>query len=223
MKNLFFVSVAILILSATTNTVKAQKYFNFQNSFTTSTDAAPVQPSEQLQSIQYTTPAATQAKQGSSIPNKMLMFTEECKRMHFKFAQLLNREVESLTNNSLFNFLNDWWSTRYRYGGTTHSGIDCSAFVGLLINTVYSFKLPRTAREQYAATKRIALKDMIEGDLVFFNTTGGISHVGVYLGGGFFTHSSCSQGVTISSLTDGYYKSRYIGGGRIANTAPQVY
>lgn len=218
MKSLFFVSVASFLLLATTTQVKAQKYFNFQNSFSSSEEAAPVQPSSQLQGMKYTVPATTTSSAG----NKMLMFTEECKRMHFKFAQLLNREVESLSNNSLFTFINDWWSTRYRYGGTTRKGIDCSAFVGLLINTVYSFKLPRTAREQYAVTKRIPLKDMMEGDLVFFNTTGGVSHVGVYLGGGFFTHSSCSQGVTISSLTDGYYKNKFIGGGRIVNQTPHT-
>lgn len=51
--------------------------------------------------------------------NKMLLVTENCKTIHFKFAQILNREVETITNTRLFQFINDWWGTRYRYGGTT--------------------------------------------------------------------------------------------------------
>jgi len=58
---------------------------------------------------------------------------------------------------------------------------------------------------------------MLEGDLVFFNTRGGVSHVGVYLGDGYFVHSSSSAGVTINSLNESYYSRKFIGGGRIEN------
>ena len=131
-----------------------------------------------------------------------------------KYAQLLNREVEKLGNISLFRFIEEWWQTPYRYGGTGKTGIDCSAFAGLLLSSVYGFQLPRTARDQYNATEKVEPEDMKEGDLVFFNTRGGISHVGVYLGEGYFVHSSTSQGVTINNLEDDYYKARFRGAGR---------
>ena len=131
-----------------------------------------------------------------------------------KYAQLLDREVEKLGNISLFRFIEEWWQTPYRYGGTGKSGIDCSAFAGLLLSSVYGFQLPRTARDQYNATEKVEPADMKEGDLVFFNTRGGISHVGVFLGDGYFVHSSTSQGVTISHLEDDYYKARFRGAGR---------
>lgn len=214
MKHLFFVAVAICILSGTSLTANAQKYFKFENSASMDAEALVSQPSEAIPTIQYTV-AAPAVKKSNTIPSKVMMLTENCKKLQFKFAQLMNKEVENITNFALFTFLNDWWKTRYRYGGTGRSGIDCSAFTGLLFSTVYAFKLPRTAREQYRASKRVALKDMVEGDLVFFNTTGGVSHVGVYLGDGYFTHSSSSQGVTISSLTETYYKNKFIGGGRV--------
>jgi lipoprotein Spr len=54
-----------------------------------------------------------------------------------------------------------------------------------------------------------------EGDLVFFNTRGGVSHVGVYLDNDYFVQAS-SHGVTISSLDDHYYKKRFICGGRVS-------
>jgi murein DD-endopeptidase / murein LD-carboxypeptidase len=53
--------------------------------------------------------------------------------------------------------------------------------------------------------------------LVFFNTRGGVSHVGIYLGDGYFTHSSSSKGVTISNLDEAYYSKKYIGGGRVVD------
>jgi lipoprotein Spr len=50
---------------------------------------------------------------------------------------------------------------------------------------------------------------------VFFNTTGGISHVGVYLANNKFVHAATSNGVAISDLEDMYYKKRFIGASRV--------
>jgi lipoprotein Spr len=56
---------------------------------------------------------------------------------------------------------------------------------------------------------------MQQGDLVFFKTGRGVSHVGLYLGNGYFTHASTSIGVTISNLSETYWTKKFIGGGRI--------
>jgi hypothetical protein len=142
--------------------------------------------------------------------------TEQCSPVQFKFAQLLDREVETLTNTYLFNFIDEWWAVRYRYGGTTMRGVDCSSYTGQLLYTVYGVSVPRTAREQYRVTTRVRKDELKEGDLVFFNTRGGVSHVGIYLSDGYFTHSSCSHGVTISNLNEAYYSRKFISGGRLA-------
>jgi murein DD-endopeptidase / murein LD-carboxypeptidase len=141
--------------------------------------------------------------------------TEQCSPTQFKFAQLLDREVETLTNTYLFNFIDEWWAVRYRYGGTTMRGVDCSSYTGQLLYTVYGTSMPRTAREQYRVTGRVRKDELQEGDLVFFNTRGGVSHVGIYISDGYFTHSSCSKGVTISNLNETYYSKKFISGGRV--------
>jgi lipoprotein Spr len=139
--------------------------------------------------------------------------------IQFKYSQLLNREVESVNNIPLFRFIEEWWDTPYRYGGHTKKGIDCSSFTGFLLGSVYSVRLPRTARQQYDACIKIPKDEMTEGDIVFFNTRGGVSHVGVYLGEGYFVHASTSNGVTINNLDEEYYSTRFLGAGRMNNPA----
>ena len=141
---------------------------------------------------------------------------EKCSALQFKYAMLINMEVENLTNTTLYNFIEEWWATRYHYGGTDKSGIDCSAFTGKVLTNIYGIVTPRTSVEQYAVSEKISRENLKEGDLVFFNTRGGVSHVGVYLGNNFFVHSSVKSGVTINSLMDDYYGRKFIGGGRIA-------
>lgn len=140
---------------------------------------------------------------------------ENISAMQFKYAMLMNVDVESLTNTDLYNFITEWYGTHYRMGGTTKKGIDCSAFTGTLMSSVFSLNLPRTAREQYNICEHINKEELMAGDLVFFNTRGGVSHVGVYLANNHFVHSCSSQGVMISSLDDTYYSKKYIGGGRV--------
>ncbi|MBK8494774.1 MAG: C40 family peptidase [Chitinophagaceae bacterium] len=112
-----------------------------------------------------------------------------------------------------------WWGTRYKYGGATEKGIDCSAYTGTLVHKLYGLVLPRTSREQYEECTKLEKDELQQGDLVFFKNGRRISHVGLYLGNGYFTHASTSIGVTISHLTEEYWSRKYIGGGRINTPA----
>ncbi len=138
----------------------------------------------------------------------------------FKYAIRLDVPVEALQNKSLYNLIDEWWGTPYRLGGTTQRGIDCSAFVQTLMFGVFSLQLPRTAREQKDMTTWIPMSDLREGDLVFFNTRGSVSHVGVYLHNNKFVHASTSGGVMISDLNETYWSRKLIGAGRLAGTTP---
>jgi cell wall-associated NlpC family hydrolase len=147
---------------------------------------------------------------------------EKASDLQLKYAVLLNTEVEMLENNNLLAHIDEWYGTRYRYGGTTKTGIDCSAFVQAVYLSAFAVSLPRTAREQYRHSKIISATEMKAGDLVFFNTTGGISHVGIYLMNNKFVHASTSYGVTISDMFDPYYLKRFIGIGRVEKPEAKV-
>ncbi len=106
----------------------------------------------------------------------------------------------------------------YQYGGNSKSGIDCSAFTQNIYKNTLSVNLLRSAREQYKQGEIISdVDDLQFGDLVFFDTRSGVSpgHVGIYIGDELFAHASTKKGVTISSITHSYYKTRFMSGRRV--------
>ncbi|MBV8280655.1 MAG: C40 family peptidase [Candidatus Eremiobacteraeota bacterium] len=101
----------------------------------------------------------------------------------------------------------------YVFGGTSASGFDCSGFVQHVF-AMLGIGLPRTADAQYDVG-RPAVGGPKPGDLVFFDTYGGVSHVGIYLGHGKFVHASSSRGVMVSHLSESYWAARYVGAKRL--------
>ena len=138
--------------------------------------------------------------------------------LQFKYAIKMNVEVERLANRDLYKFIESWWGTPYRMGGSTQKGVDCSAFTQTLMSVIYGLEIPRTAREQKASSAVVGEDELREGDLVFFNTRGrGVSHVGIYLLDNQFVHASSSSGVMISNLNDSYWHKRFITAGRVVD------
>lgn len=243
MKHLFVVAVATGIFTGTSFEANAQTNVNLEKLTSKSKTASPkfindieITPNgaptdgdhysnEDFAASQAALPMPKQEPTVATFKNTIAssgeMAIEKCTGLQFKYAMLLDMEVETLTNFTLLNFIDEWWATRYRYGGTDKSGIDCSSFTGKLQQEVYNNSMPRTAREQFQVCEKISKENLQEGDLVFFNTRGGVSHVGVYIGNNCFVHSSTNNGVTISSLTDDYYSKRFIGGGRAVSSTVQ--
>ena len=98
----------------------------------------------------------------------------------------------------------------YRWGGVSLKGLDCSAFVRKIYE-LFDVTLPRTAREQAHVGTTVAREDMIEGDLVFFNTRRSFGHVGIYIGNNQFVHaSSGNRIVKIDNLNESYFNKRFV-------------
>lgn len=113
-------------------------------------------------------------------------------------------------SDALMSHFKEWKGVKYKYGGHTKKGIDCSFFVQDAFEKTLNKKIPRTTYSQAKTGKRVDKNELELGDLVFFITSKkGTRHVGIYLGHGDFMHVSTSKGVIISSLSNPYWKKHY--------------
>lgn len=103
----------------------------------------------------------------------------------------------------------EWRSVKYKGGGLSKNGVDCSGFVYLTFDSRFSIKLPRSTDEQVNAGAEIPQSKLVPGDLVFFKTGKTLRHVGIYIEDRKFLHASTEKGVMISSLDDQYWSRAY--------------
>ena len=126
-------------------------------------------------------------------------------------------EVEEATyTSSVVEIAQEYLGVPYVWGGTSPSGFDCSGFTQYVFSKC-GYSLSRIASAQYSDGTAVSYENLASGDLIFFvNTyvTNGISHVGIYIGGGQFIHCA-NGGVKISDLSESYYSSRYYGACRV--------
>ena len=109
----------------------------------------------------------------------------------------------------LYTQYNQWKGVKYKAGGMSRAGVDCSGFVYLTYEDRLGIKLPRSTDEQVNAGTVIQQRDLIAGDLVFFRTGKTTRHVGIYLEDGKFLHASTEKGVMLSNLDDEYWARTY--------------
>ncbi|MBO4779838.1 MAG: C40 family peptidase [Selenomonadaceae bacterium] len=120
--------------------------------------------------------------------------------------------------NSIVATAKTFMGVPYVFGGTTPKGFDCSGLVQYVFK-LNGVNIPRLADEQYNLGKSATRSQLVAGDLVFFDTEGGgITHCGIYVGGGNFLHASSSRGVRIDSLDNEYWKPRFVGAKKIVNS-----
>lgn len=128
----------------------------------------------------------------------------------------LGEETYSIIDHAL-QFL----GTKYKYGGTSPQGMDCSGLVYtcFLENNI---ELPRSSRDMALLGELLELPEVRTGDLLFFITDRhkkNINHVGLVVELSeekiFFIHSSTSRGVIISALDETYWRDHFVMARRI--------
>ena len=102
--------------------------------------------------------------------------------------------------------------TPYVWGGAAPGGFDCSGLVMWAYSQV-GVSLPHSTYAQYSMGVPVSRDQLQPGDIVFFD---GLGHEGLYIGGGQFVHAPHTGDVVkISSLSDSWYASSYVGARRI--------
>ncbi len=128
-------------------------------------------------------------------------------------AETITSQVSDVLPERLETEIKQYFGLRYRMGGTGQNGIDCSGLVQRVYADVFDVDLPRSSFEQSRLDnmENVAGDQIETGDLLFFGPRRKhVNHVGIYLAGGYFLHAARSEGVTISRLDDGYWKSRWM-------------
>ena len=126
-----------------------------------------------------------------------------------EISQPRNYLALQMINNAM-----EFLGVRYRGGGTSSDGMDCSGMVTAVYN-LFDIAIPRSSRDMATIGEKIDKSDVKKGDLIFFRTNGRrvINHVGMVveiIGDEIkFIHSSTSQGVIISSTNESYYKKTF--------------
>jgi len=137
-----------------------------------------------------------------------LSFTDELKN--------INSSDSVIKRQSFIDFYSDWKNVRYKMGGTSRTGIDCSGFTQKLFKEKFGIELPRTTLTQVNVGVEVKKSDLKMGDLVFFKTSKVNKHVGIYMGNGDFLHSSV-KGIQFTKLDKPFYKDSYWTARRIIN------
>lgn len=104
----------------------------------------------------------------------------------------------------------------YVFGGYSPEGFDCSGLVYYILEKT-GYPVPRTAADQYNMGYAVSRDQLAAGDLVFFENTytSGVSHVGIYAGGGKFIHAPNDGGSVCYGSLSGYWADHYCGARRI--------
>jgi cell wall-associated NlpC family hydrolase len=129
----------------------------------------------------------------------------------------------SETEARLLDAAAEWMGTPYRFGGTSKSGVDCSALVRAVYAGAFGLRLTRSTRTQVREGREVGRHELRSGDLVFFRTGRNQRHVGIYLGGNRLLHASSSQNrVLIDDLGQSHFQRTYWTARRLLDIEPSA-
>lgn len=117
---------------------------------------------------------------------------------------------------TLFQEAASYKGAPYSWGGMSHAGIDCSGFVLRVFEKV-GVKLPRVSSSQAMVGQAVSFDQLQSGDRLYFDCNPnrpGVDHTGIYVGGGYFIHSSQGRGVAVQKLDIAYWRNHFVVGRR---------
>ena len=148
---------------------------------------------------------------------KTVTAVTEYKSENILTSNALSSKIEMPTRKQAFTeFYDEWKNVKYKLGGNSRNGIDCSAFTQRIYKEKFDLDIPRTTISQVSVGTEIAKSELMPGDLVFFKTSKTDKHVGVYVGNNNFLHASI-KGIQYTSLDKPFYKKNYWTSRRVIN------
>jgi cell wall-associated NlpC family hydrolase len=140
-------------------------------------------------------------------------------------AQTASAQTVSALRTDIVQDARSYLGVPYVYGANGPKSFDCSGLVCRVYRETTGKDLPRTTQEEFTTGAAVDPSAIRPGDLVFFNTEGYVSHVGIYIGHDKFIHAASAgpdTGVIISSFAEAYYRERFVGARRYLPALPAV-
>lgn len=151
---------------------------------------------------------------GGKQPPKATSRTSSSSHLSGRSGGLTGALGSGVFGEQVVGYAKQFLGVHYAWGGESPRGFDCSGLVQFTY-AHFGVSLPRDSYSQYNVGSYVSERNLLPGDLVFFDTDGaGASHVGMYVGGGTFINSA-GRGVQINSLYNSYWASHYLGARRV--------
>lgn len=118
-------------------------------------------------------------------------------------------------SNRLRKVAESYLGVRYRFGGQSRSGMDCSGFVRQVLSEAFQISLPHNSASMASLGQAVSKSDLQPGDILLFKNMFFIDHSAIYMGQGWFIHSQSGIGVVYTRLDAPYFNSHYAGARRM--------
>lgn len=179
-----------------------------------STEVTAQTPPKKVTTVTKTSIKQQNSKEELSIDeiNKRLNAIDDAET---KVSKSTEKSHYCYKTEQLLNVANDYQGIRYRWGGMSRNGMDCSGFVKTAFDQ-FSIDLPRTSREMASRGEKVSKSEAKPGDLIFFKNGRSrvINHVGIIIEVNEdeikFIHSATSKGVSINSTKEAYYSRGFV-------------
>ena len=229
---------ALLTLLALSSTASAATYYTVQpgDSLATVAQKANMEPATVLklnglqnptlqvgQKLNLTPSGFAKIEAAQQAPTQTVVNAPKTSSTPTKTTPTAKNSTPTVTTTGTRAFIQSaasrFLGIRYVLGGTGGRGIDCSGYTMNVFRTL-GINLPRTAAAQWRSGVAVSSRNLLPGDLVFFNTTGRTaSHVGIYLGNGMMAGANSYYGKTMIEplFSNPYWANRYNGARRVLN------
>jgi len=153
--------------------------------------------------------------------SEKLLYQLKNSDFYVQYSEKFGINFDGTENKELLMAVDEWLGTQYRWGGESKSGIDCSALVQFIYRDVFGIEISRTVSEICENDLTPIDEESLQpGDILCFKTKGRkVSHIGIYLKDDKFVHASRKRGVSISALTENYFRKRFVFAGRVTEAA----
>ena len=175
-------------------------------------------PVIELENITVSTPSSTTTNTNTSSSNSSVQAQKPATKPSQQNNNSYNPPASSTSKvQAVLNLAYSKQGCPYVWGAEGPNTFDCSGFTSYVFRNAAGVNLPRTSSAQSGYGKTVSKSNLQPGDLVFFNTSGsGVSHVGIYVGGGSMIHApSSGKTVSVTSINSSYYSARFVTAKRV--------